>query len=62
MVVLQFLDGTIHTPHCDDAYVRVRLNDPRRTEGEVTVYLDDGTALVVPERDLVKVAATEPRR
>jgi hypothetical protein len=59
MLVLQFLDGTIHTPNCDDANVRVRLIEPRRSTRAVTVYLEDGTALVVPEGDLVKVARAE---
>jgi hypothetical protein len=59
MFVLQFLDGTVYVPERDDAYVRVRLTEPARPTGAVTVYLPDGTALVVPGRDLVKVAPAD---
>lgn len=62
MLALQHLDGTPHFPSCDDAYVRVRLVDPARPASTVTVYLPNGTALVVPRRDLVTVAApADPR-
>lgn len=61
MVVLQHLDGTVHVPARDEAFVRVRLPEPARDAGVLTVYLPDGTALVVPGRDLVKVASADPQ-
>jgi len=61
--VPRFLDGSPHTPQRDDAYLHVRLPEPRGPAGAVTVYLDDGTALVVSGHDLVQLAAVdEPRR
>ena len=53
MLALQALDGTLHVPERDEAYVRVRLAETAQSAGAVTVYLLDGTALVVPARDLV---------
>jgi hypothetical protein len=61
--VPRFLDGSLHTPQRDDAYVHVRLPEPPEQAGAVTVYLPDGTALVVSRRDLVRLAAAdEPQR
>jgi hypothetical protein len=57
--VPQFLDGTRHEPRCDDAYVRVRLSQPASSAGAVNVYLPDGTALVVPAGDLVRLAPAD---
>jgi len=60
MLVLQFLDGTTHVPERDEAYVRVRLTEaPPPSAGAVTVYLADGTALVVCEHDLVRIERAE---
>jgi len=60
MFVLQFLDGTLHVPERDDAYVRVRLPEPAGSAtAPVTVYLADGTALVVCARDLVRLAPAD---
>lgn len=57
---LQFLDGTLHVPERGDAYVRVRLIEPADpTTSPVTVYLADGTALVVCTRDLVRLAPAD---
>ena len=59
MFTLQFLDGTVHVPRSDDAFVRVRLTEPAGpASAPVTVYLADGTALVVCARDLVTAAPT----
>ena len=61
MLALQHLDGTVHVPDRDDAYVRVRLTEPAGpTTAPVTVYLADGTALVVCARDLVRLAPADP--
>ncbi|HEY7135902.1 MAG TPA: hypothetical protein VIB48_12635 [Acidimicrobiia bacterium] len=54
--VPHFLDGSLHTPTGNDAYVHVRVNDPVTHAGPVTVYLSDGTALMVPVRDVVRLA------
>jgi hypothetical protein len=62
MIVLQCLDGTLHVPERDEAYIRVRLTEPAHAAGTVTVYLPDGTALVVRGRDLVKAASANPAR
>lgn len=51
-----FLDGSPHTPKRNDAYVHVRVADRFAPTGPVTVYLSDGTALVVPGRDVVRLA------
>ncbi len=60
MFALQYLDGTEHIPERDDAYVRVRLTEPAGpATAPVTVYLTDGTALVVCTRDLVRLAPTD---
>jgi hypothetical protein len=60
--VPRFLDGSPHIPQRDDAYVHVRLPEPPEPAAPVTVYLADGTALVVSGRDLVLLAtADEPR-
>jgi hypothetical protein len=60
--VPRFLDGSPHTPQHDDAYVHVRLAAPARPGGAVTAYLPDGTALLVREQDLVRLApADDPR-
>ncbi len=57
---LQFLDGTLHVPERDDAFVRVRLTEPADpATSPVTVYLTDGTALVVCTRDLVRLAPAD---
>ena len=52
----QFLDGSLHTPSGNDAYVRVRLTERAGPTGSATVYLLDGTALMVPGRDLIRLA------
>jgi hypothetical protein len=57
--VPQFLDGSLHIPQRDDAYVHVRLTEPVRRAGAVTAYLPDGTALVVRGRDLVQLAPAD---
>jgi hypothetical protein len=57
--VPRFLDGSLHIPQRDDAYVRVRLPEPPEPAAAVTVYLADGTALVVSRRDLVLLAAAD---
>jgi hypothetical protein len=62
MFALLNLDGTTHVPNRDEAYVRVRLTEPVRGTGAVTVYLPSGTALVVPGCDLVTVAPSDPPR
>jgi hypothetical protein len=60
MLALQYLDGTVLVPERDDAYVRVRLTEPAGpATAAVTVYLADGTALVVCGRDLVRLAPTD---
>ncbi len=53
--VPRFLDGSPHIPQRDDAYVHVRLTQPARPAGPMTVYLADGTALVVAGRDLLRL-------
>jgi hypothetical protein len=62
MIVLQCLDGTVHVPEHDEAYIRVRLTEAAPPADPVTVYLPDGTALVVRGRDLVKAASADPPR
>jgi len=59
MLGLEFLDGTLHVPERDEAYVRVRLTEPAGPEGPVTVFLLDGTALVVHGCDLVRLAPVD---
>ena len=53
--VAQFSDGSPHTPKDNDAYVLVRVAEPHWPTGSVTVYLPDGTALVVPGKDLLRL-------
>jgi hypothetical protein len=61
--VPRFLDGSLHIPQRDDVYVNVRLTEPARPAGAVTVSLADGTALVVSGRDLLRLApADDPGR
>ncbi len=60
--VPQFLDGSPHHPEGEDAYVRVRLSGHDAPSGAVTVYLHDGTALLVPERDLVRLRPADDSR
>jgi hypothetical protein len=55
----QFLDGSLHTPTGNDAYVRVRLTARAGPTGMATVYLPDGTALMVPGPDLIRLAPAE---
>ncbi len=62
MIVLRCLDGTPHVPESNEAYIRVRLTEPAQAAGAVTVYLLDGTALVVRGRDLVQAATANPAR
>jgi hypothetical protein len=57
--VPRFLDGSLHNPQRDDAYVHVRLTEPARPSDPVTVYLQDGTAFVVHGRDLVRLAPVD---
>jgi hypothetical protein len=54
--VPQLLDGSPYVPQRDDAYVHVRLVEPATPSAAVTVYLSDGTALVVRAHDLVRLA------
>jgi hypothetical protein len=54
--VPRFLDGSPHIPQRDDAYVHVRMPEPAQPAEAVTVYLPDGTALVVCRRDLLRLA------
>jgi hypothetical protein len=58
----RFLDGSPHIPARDDAYVHVRLAEPARPGGVVTAYLPDGTALLVRERDLLRLAPADDAR
>jgi hypothetical protein len=53
--VPRLLDGTLHLPQVGDAYVRVRVTEPVPAMPMVTVYLVDGTALVVSIRDVVRL-------
>jgi hypothetical protein len=57
--VPRFLDGSLHIPQRDDAYVQVRLTEPARAAEAATVYLLDGTALVVSGRDLLRLAPAD---
>jgi hypothetical protein len=57
--VPRFLDGSLHIPQREDAYVHVRLTAPAGPAEAVTVYLPDGTALVVPGRDLLRLAPAD---
>jgi hypothetical protein len=57
--VPRFLDGSIHVPQGDDAYVHVRLADPVKPAGAVTAYLLDGTALIVSAHDLLRLAPAD---
>lgn len=50
----RFPDGSPHIPDDDDAFVLVRVTEPVRA-GVMTVYLPDGTALVVPGADLLRL-------
>jgi hypothetical protein len=60
MFALQNLDGTAHVPGRDEAYVRVRMTEPPGpTSTPMTVYLANGTALVVCARDLVRLAPAD---
>jgi hypothetical protein len=59
MFVPRLLDGTEHMPNVGDAYVRVRLPDPVPDMRAVTVYLVDGTALVVSARDVVRLTPVD---
>jgi hypothetical protein len=54
--VPRFLDGSLHIPEHGDAYVHVRITEPPRPAEAITVYLSDGTALVVCGRDLLRLA------
>jgi hypothetical protein len=54
-----FPDGSPTDPTENDAYVHVRVSKPVRPTGSVTVYLPNGTALLVPSRDLVRLALAE---
>jgi hypothetical protein len=51
--VPRLLDGSVHLPQVGDAYVRVRVTEPVPDTRVVTVYLVDGTAVVVSARDVV---------
>jgi hypothetical protein len=42
-----FVDGSLHAPTERDAHVHVRVAEPLRSNGSMTVYLLDGTALIV---------------
>jgi hypothetical protein len=58
-----FPDGSAPNPSEYDAYVHVRVTQPVRPTGSVTVYLPNGTALLVPCENLVRLGPTmqEPR-
>ena len=49
-------DDSRHMPGENDAYVHVRVTQMEWPDGYVMVYLPDGTALVVPSRDLIRLA------
>jgi hypothetical protein len=53
-----FPDGSPPLRTAYDAYVLVRVTKPVRPSGSVTVFLPNGTALLVPARDLVRLAPT----
>jgi hypothetical protein len=57
--VPRFLDGSLHNPMLDDAYIHVRLTEPVLLTETVTVYLANGTALVVRGHDLVRLAPVD---
>jgi hypothetical protein len=57
--VPRLLDGTVHVPHVGDAYIRVRLSEPVRNARTVTVYLVDGTAIDVPEHDVIRLTSVD---
>jgi hypothetical protein len=57
--VPHFLDGSLYDPQPDDAYVHVRLSEPTPDTKSVTVYLADGTALVVCRHDLVQLVRVD---
>jgi hypothetical protein len=59
--VPRLLDGTLHLPQVGDAYVRVRVTEPVPPMPTVTVYLVDGTALVVSMRDVVRLEPVDER-
>jgi hypothetical protein len=59
--VPHLLDGTLHLPQVGDAYVRVRVTEPVAPMPMVTVYLVDGTALVVSMRDVVRLDPVDER-
>jgi hypothetical protein len=52
----RFLDGTPHVPQRDDAYVQVRLADVGQADAAMTVYLPNGTAIVVSKRYVVRLS------
>jgi hypothetical protein len=52
-------DGTPHVPTGNDAYVHVRLTEAIPPDGWMVGYLTDGSALVVPSRDLVLIRPTD---
>ncbi len=54
--VPRFLDGSLHVPEHGDAYIHVHLTEMPQPAEPITVYLSDGTALVVCGRDLLRLA------
>lgn len=54
-----FPDGWWPDPNDNDAYVHVRVSKQVRPTGSVTVYLPNGTALLVPSQALVRLAPVE---
>ena len=54
--VPRFLDGTPHAPLRGDAYVHVRLADVEQPSTAMTVYLPNGTALVVSRCHVVTLS------
>ena len=54
-----FLDGPPHAPTESDAYVHVRLTGQPSQNGALTVYLPDGTAIIVRVRDLVRLVPAD---
>jgi len=57
--VPRFLDGSLHNPQGNDAYLHVRLTETVQLADPMTVYLADGTALVVRRHDLVRLARVD---
>jgi hypothetical protein len=55
-----FRDGAARSTAGRHALLRVRVSDDVRSTDHVAVYLETGTELVVPTRELVVLAADDP--